>query len=50
MYYEKYLRVKELQLEGYGTSNAASFTKGQVLYDEFADWMNENMVNINQKK
>ena len=47
IYYEKYLRAKELELEGYETGNASSLTKGQILYDEFVDWMNENMTNKN---
>lgn len=45
IYYEKYLRAKELELQGYETGNASSLTKGQILYDEFVDWMNENMTN-----
>lgn len=46
IYYEKYLRAKELELQGYETGNASSLTKGQILYDEFVDWMNENMTNL----
>lgn len=42
-YYEKYIIAKELQLQGYETGNASSLAKGQILYDEFVDWMNENM-------
>lgn len=45
IYYEKYLRAKELQFQGYETGNASSLTKGQILYDEFVDWMNQNMSN-----
>lgn len=45
IYYEKFLRGKELELQGYETGNASSLTKGQILYDEFVDWMNENMTN-----
>jgi hypothetical protein len=46
IYYKKYLRAKELQLQGYETGNASSLTKGQILYGEFVDWMNENMTNL----
>jgi hypothetical protein len=42
IYYEKYLRAKELELQGYEMGNASSLTKGQILYDEFVDWMDEN--------
>lgn len=45
IYYGKYLRAKELELQGYETGNASALTKGQILYDEFVDWMNENMTN-----
>lgn len=45
IYYEKYLRGKELELEGYETGNASSLTKGQILYDEYVDYANENMNN-----
>jgi|GEM_PF-967349 len=47
IYYEKYLKSKELELEGYEKGNASSLTKGQLLYDEFVDWMNNNMTNKN---
>lgn len=45
IYFEKYLRSKELELEGYENGNASALTKGQILYDEFVDWRIENMMN-----
>lgn len=47
IYYEKYLIAKELELQGFETGNASSLTKGQILYDEFVEWMNKNMTNPN---
>lgn len=45
IYYEKYLRSKKLELQGYESGNANTLRKGQILYDEFVNWRNKNIIN-----